>query len=301
MNMPSLLDDYNCYREMSKRPIRNYIDLREIHFITPTSALPIKLFMDNYGFEINEKLCNENSRDHILKVFGKHKSNENMEPIKTFFLKNKIQEEKDNIIRSLGKNIRSFLKDKGADLVDYGGYDIFPYIISELLNNVSQHSQADRLYSCIQFYPYKGIIDVSFLDDGVSIPGGYENNSFEFENEKINPFSFKDDCEAICNSLKGISTKRGFIEEFKSGRKDLWEYDTVGHGLNTSFRMITEGLKSNMLIVSRTGICYLKNKKAKLIKQEKDNIINGTLVSVRFKKGEINRDEFLEYKEINLL
>src|SRR3972149_10057006 len=71
-------------------------------------------------------------------------------------------------------------------------------------------------------------MDISIVDNGISIPQSFQNAGYRFE-----------DWEAIYNAAMGISTKKD-----QQGR---------GWGLKNSLKLLTDGLTGECLIVSRNG------------------------------------------------
>jgi len=294
MPIPSLLHDFRKYERINKNPNANFIDLSDIEFITPTSLLP----SINYAFtnSIEKYTPSYNTRDHLKRILGKDNNNQNMIPLKTLKL-NYPEEIKHRIITAFGEDIINLIFPYRKLYEAYGGKDLFPYIIGEILSNVEQHSLANKMYTCSQKYPNIGYIDVGILDDGLTIPGSYEKSRVEFIGAEINPYDVKNDCEAIYRCLNGISTKEGFKRSLKKLEDDeeIENMDKIGHGINTSVRMITELLGGSMLIASREGICHLTPSKKKLIKAKNNSIIKGTLIVMRFKKANLTNEKFQEY------
>ncbi|MBZ2167037.1 hypothetical protein [Methanobacterium spitsbergense] len=275
------------------------MDLSNIPFVSPAMLLPtIHYARSNSILTLH---CHNNAIGHINKILGKSNGNSNMIPLNVIKLKNYDDEVKTNIITSIDQKIRKLLfPHNKRGHVEYGGVGVFPYITGEIFSNVEQHSNANTVYTYSQIYPNEGYIDVAILDDGISIPGKYEQSRPEFINNDINPYEFKNDCEAIFRSLNGISTKEGFKKSMNglASEEDIVRNDNIGYGINTSIRTITEGLGGSFLIASRKGICHLTpNMKKKFIKVKDNNILNGTLICIRFKKIQLEQNEFEGYIE----
>lgn len=102
------------------------------------------------------------------------------------------------------------------------------YPISELIDNVDYHSRCDHGSLLVQNYPNKPYLDLCVADDGISIPGSYEEFGLEFS----------DDEDAIKKALiESISTKPD------SG------YNR-GYGLRTTSNMICDGLHGDVILSS---------------------------------------------------
>ena len=62
------------------------------------------------------------------------------------------------------------------------------YIISETIDNITEHSDSDRGYICAQAYPTKGYLDICIADRGVTLLGSYrklDDNEIESDIEAI--------------------------------------------------------------------------------------------------------------------
>lgn len=130
------------------------------------------------------------------------------------------------------------------------------FIFHELITNIYDHSKFRNAY--VMGRTFDNYCEISFIDDGISIPQSLKNSNFEFS----------DDCEYIIQAINGLSTKNelGYIER--------------GTGLNNTLNITINGASGSVLIVSNHALIYLTSKY--LIKQElEDNYINGTLISLR--------------------
>lgn len=130
----------------------------------------------------------------------------------------------------------------------------FIYVISELADNVYQHSRFSTGYIMAQ--KYANFTEVGIIDNGISIPGSFENAGFEFS-----------DVEALSEAINGLSTKLDMKEE-------------RGAGLRTSLRLLTEGLKGECLIISRGGKLIAKEEKT-FYNMDNNYIFNGTFICAR--------------------
>lgn len=104
------------------------------------------------------------------------------------------------------------------------------YPVSEIIDNVSEHSNCDVGFVMVQNYPNKECIDLCISDNGISIPGNYEDYGIDFTA----------DADAVQKALQGLSTKG-------EGR---------GYGLRTTSNLVCEGLGGFVLLSSREGTVY---------------------------------------------
>lgn len=110
------------------------------------------------------------------------------------------------------------------------------YIVGEILDNITEHSESDRGFIFAQSYPQKGYLDLCIADRGVTLLGSYH---------KLINNEISSDMEAIKAANRGISSK------------NLPDAENRGFGIYTSKRMLVEGLGGQYLMIS--GSCfYLK-------------------------------------------
>ena len=140
------------------------------------------------------------------------------------------------------------------------------YILSELSDNIDDHSKFKSASLMAQFFPKKKNVDIAVFDDGITIPGSYENTQTVFAS----------DSDAIKKAVfDGLSTKN---EDFR------------GYGLRTCRKLSTEGLDGELHIISRKGILLIKSGEDPQFHDLKENSLDGTFLYIRLKqpKDKIN-------------
>lgn len=137
-----------------------------------------------------------------------------------------------------------------------GGQNAFKLVLSELTDNIYQHSRFGKSFMMCQAYKKKGYVELSFIDNGVSIPKNFEEHDIVFGA----------DSRAISLAVDGQSTK-----------------DPVerGTGLGSSLRIYCEGGGAEAMIVSRNGAYYRKLNKSILYQLKDHQKFQGTLISIR--------------------
>ena len=110
------------------------------------------------------------------------------------------------------------------------------YMIDEILDNITEHSESDRGYIFAQAYPTKGFLDVCIADRGVSLLGSYE---------KLPDNEILSDIEAIKAANRGLSSK------------NLPDAENRGFGIRTSKQMLIQGLGGQYLMISGSSL-YIK-------------------------------------------
>jgi hypothetical protein len=140
-----------------------------------------------------------------------------------------------------------------------GNRDAYHYLLSELIDNIYEHAQADHAYVMAQCYPKKHVIEASFMDDGMTIPKSLEEGvgaRYSPETAHI----------AILDALSGKSAK---------GRGER------GYGLRSSVR-IANALGGEVLIVSGSGAVVARGRgRITTYALSPKNELEGTLVGIR--------------------
>ena len=134
------------------------------------------------------------------------------------------------------------------------------YMVVETLDNITEHSESDRGFIMAQAYPRKGYLDICMADNGVTLLGSYK---------KLDDNEIASDLEAIKAANRGISSK------------NLPEAENRGYGIQTSKRMLVEGLGGQYLMLSGSCI-YLKSLGLDNVYSVPDGLRwNGTVVALR--------------------
>lgn len=118
--------------------------------------------------------------------------------------------------------------------LDANTYNAVSYLISEMTDNISDHSGEDRGWLLAQYYPEEKFIDICILDTGKTILNSYLDNGFHEIGSQV---------EAIQKATEGLSTKD----------KDR------GKGIPTTRRLIVNGMSGKFGLVS--GNAILQNEK----------------------------------------
>lgn len=151
----------------------------------------------------------------------------------------------------------------------FGGEFLLRFIINEIINNIEEHSYSSNSYFLSRDYGDR--LELSFIDDGISIPKSLENAGICFEN----------DCDAIDKAINGAS-------------EDKTNELLRGYGLNSSLNLVARGNGGEILISSRKGLLHI-DKYEKGFKELKKNYIQGTQVSMLINKSIV--EDFYQYME----
>ena len=107
------------------------------------------------------------------------------------------------------------------------------YMVGEILDNITEHSESDRGYVFAQAFPEKGYLDLCVADRGISLLGSYRR----LENNEI-----ESDIEALRAANRGISSK------------NLPDAENRGYGIYTTKKMLVEGLGGQYLMLSGNAL-----------------------------------------------
>jgi hypothetical protein len=104
-------------------------------------------------------------------------------------------------------------------------YSGISYFLSELTDNIVEHSNIDEGWISFQYYSKKGFMDICIADAGLGILGAYNNYNGRKDFSHITTH-----LDAVDNMIKGESTKELTDQE-------------RGFGVHTSREMLISGLK----------------------------------------------------------
>ncbi len=254
-----MIDLENSYYTAS-REINNHksdkLNLSNISFFTPTMLLPLLNYSRENSLAI---LVQSNTLDYVKRVLGLLPCTDTTLPFK------ELPKERDTV-NGDARNIIDLLDNK------FGGKQTLYHLLDEMISNIYEHSEFTNAFTLSQLYPNIGITEISFMDNGISIPGSFEKAGFDFI----------DDRDALKQCINGQST--------------VTDQEDRGYGINSSIRLVTEGTGGEVLIVSGRGLYYSGSRK-KYYLLDINNKIDGTLVGIRVHKNVVqNYRSYVEIK-----
>jgi anti-sigma regulatory factor (Ser/Thr protein kinase) len=194
----------------------------------------------NEGVNINIKMPTDNDVRTYLDTIGFPEGMEKPTwPNKTYLPLIQLNRDGRSAIDAAGDTLRKLIKKlvSGVDDVSVSGI-YCP--IGELLDNIEDHSQCDHGFATVQYYSKKQRLDICIVDDGISIPGSFEQHNIDIQS----------DTQAVRRALtEGLSTKQ---ERDARGRQR-------GTGLRTTSNIICEGLDGELIISSRSGTVIMES------------------------------------------
>lgn len=147
------------------------------------------------------------------------------------------------------------------------------YMVSELIDNMVEHSGQKHGYLAFQYYSENGFMDICLADRGAGLLGSYQNYVGERDFSAIT-----NHLEAVDSAVKGRSTKP--IPEDR------------GYGIATSRRILTQGLGGTFVYL--TGNALLINEELSNFGFESRGIIVVVRIPIRHFNKEFNWTDFVE-------
>lgn len=135
---------------------------------------------------------------------------------------------RESIISHVGKMIREITK------IPVNYFSAISYLLSELTDNIVDHSRHGYGWISFQYYPTSGFMDICLADTGIGVLGSYKAYVGEQDYSHID-----DDLTAIERMIKGDSTKM---------------FKERGFGVHTSRSMLVNGLKGHFIYLSGNGL-----------------------------------------------
>lgn len=132
------------------------------------------------------------------------------------------------------------------------------YILSELTDNIQEHSFSQFGYLMAQLYPKKQFMDICLADTGVTFLGSYARNLFD---------EVRTDTDALTYVLRQRSVKD--------------QDDGRGFGIRTSRNMVVKGLEGRMVFWSGAAYNQPGNNPPAIVETSSRYRFPGTVVLLR--------------------
>jgi anti-sigma regulatory factor (Ser/Thr protein kinase) len=250
------------------------IDFSDIDFVVPSFILPVAVILaQQKQKEIQVKLLHSNGLKGYLQTIyfeegGRQLSLEKSykDVFETFTDKNYlgifcVPATKDKLSLEFTESVLSHFKKTLITKLDLpmAVQSAVHYLVSEIFDNVIQHSGSEKFWIFAQYYPNKEYFDICIIDTGKGLLNSYLDNGYD---------EITTDIEAIEHAVNGYSTKEYYNER--------------GKGMSTSRKMVVEGLDGDFIVISGNALFY------------NDKIIMapvswlGTIVSLRLPKFKSN-------------
>lgn len=227
-------------RAISNNPNDEYItiDFKQTQFVTPTFIIPLLIYLNKtYAPHIEFKNLNTYMYSICLHTSGvdfgdmrkveilnflENYTNKSYLPIIEFPTYYSRIEDKGYIISTIETILGK--QSKLRDNIIHG----IKYMLGEITDNITEHSQSPCGYILAQSYPNLGYIDVCIGDKGVTLLGSYNTVRNDITN----------DIDAMRAAQSGVSAK------------NLPQTENRGYGISTTKRMLVQGMGGQYMIVS---------------------------------------------------
>jgi anti-sigma regulatory factor (Ser/Thr protein kinase) len=135
---------------------------------------------------------------------------------------------------------------------------VIKYLIGEAMDNIVDHAEVPNGWIMVQNYPQKRFLDICILENGIGLLGSYQKFNFP---------DIETDVQSIEQAINGKSTKQ--ITE------------TRGYGIDTSRRMLVDGLKGKYFLLSGSAMYIYTSDFEQIVPLERRVKWPGTLLALR--------------------
>lgn len=251
------------------------IDCSEIYFTSPVFIISLMLCL----FSCNKKVTIINttpyletirfyysiepdkiSEDAFRTLLGKY-LNKTYIPVISFPAFASRAADKDAILTAIENLLCRQLK------IENNVLNGIKYILGEMVDNITEHSESERGLIFAQAYPKKAYIDLCIADRGITLKGSFNNAGIEIA----------DDVEAMQAANKRISSK------------NLPNAENRGYGIYTSKKMLISGLGGHYMMISGSALYLKDSNMEKIIELPEGLKWNGTVIALRLP---YQREEF---------
>ena len=247
--IPNIAEDERIGRSFSylidvlaKTEASDYVvwDFKHVSFLHPFFLAPLAIYKETCGKIIEcvnislrlqsflNAVCfdrmlhfNNDSKEDVQSVIAKY-LNKSFFPLCSFAMTDSNKDSFGSLIQHV------ITKQTGAER----GESSLSYLISELLDNIYEHSQSPNGYVYSQYIESEKMIYLCVADTGITIPGSYRKAK-RFQKEIDGS-----DVEALKLANDGYSTK------------NRPEAENRGYGISTSKEMLVNGMKGAFYMIS---------------------------------------------------
>jgi len=272
MSIPSMWPEYRKFADLRREArATGILNMGDVDWIYPTTLLPLTGFLlASKGRSLRYTPPSDNNvADYIRLMISSPPRNRLTR--KSYVPNNFLPRNQADAGAILNRIMK--LQDDGQGI---GGRTAFAYLIGELTANIYEHSRFMNAMVTAQRYEKRGFVEVSFYDDGMTIPGSLRKAGFPYLT----------DLDAIKDAVNGRSSKEAYER---------------GYGLGTNVRMCTDidGLRGKVLVVSGRGAFEYSLKKSEQCLYnlgESSYSLDGTLISTRipYPSKEVSVYDFTE-------
>lgn len=261
------------------------LDFSMTKFVTPTFVLPLLVYIKKLTKDVTldnlngymKCLCFDSlgidsgtMRKSEFSAFMERFSNKRYIPLISFPSTKDRLDDKDSIMSTIESIIERQSK------LDKNIVTGIKYMLAEIVDNITEHSNSPTGYIVAQCYPTYRYIDICIGDTGITLLGSYKSRA---------DCEIESDAEAMRAANSGISTK------------NLPDAENRGYGIKTSKKMLIEGLGGQYMMVSGDTV-YVKTQVSDGYVELPDGIrFEGTIVALRIPYDSNSKFHYIEYIE----
>lgn len=147
------------------------------------------------------------------------------------------------------------------------------YVLTEMIRNIPEHSKADSIWYCMQYWPSYDLVELSILDEGIGIKNSLLSNP-AYNDLAINDYE-----------ANRLALKPGISRTFAPGKQNMNsddEWKNSGYGLYM-VSQLCDRLGGSFLIASGDNAILLRDKQYKSY----DCYLEGTAIQIRIKPSQL--------------
>jgi len=163
--------------------------------------------------------------------------------------------------------------------ISNGGFSSLSYLISELLDNIFEHSQSPNGFIYSQFIKSENAIDLCIGDVGISVFGSFKKSNLYQQEIDGN------EAEALRLANEGYSSK------------NRPEAENRGYGISTSKVMLVRGMKGAFFMLSGAAFHRYENNANIYIDLQNVFRWNGTIILMRIPTQIPENFNYIDYLE----
>ena len=263
-------------------------DFSDVTFLHPFFLAPLAIYKNTSGKDIKcinislriqaylNSICfdrmlyfDHDKREDVEAVMQKY-TNKTYLPLCSFAMTNANKDAFGSIMKAI------LMKQTN---IGQKGNSSLSYLISELLDNIYEHSQSPYGYLFSQYSAKEGVINLCIADTGISIAGSFEKAGLYQEEIDGN------EAEALKLANEGYSTK------------NRPEAENRGYGISTSKAMLVNGMKGAFFMLSGGAFHRYENGANYYIDLKNLFRWNGTIILMRIPIVLPNDFNYIDYLE----
>ena len=262
-------------------------DFSDVSFLHPFFLAPLTIYKNTSGKDIEcanipiriQSYLNSvyfdrtlhfdnDSREDLESVMSKY-ADKSYVPLCSFAMTNSNKDTFGSIMQRLIIK-QSSIKSAGSSI---------SYLVSELFDNIYEHSRSENGYVFSQYLEREGIINLCIADTGITIYNSFKNAGLY--QKEING----SETEALRLANEGYSTK------------NRPEAENRGYGISTSKRMLVSGMKGAFFMLS--GGAFHRYEHGTNVYIDLNNVFhwNGTIILLRIPVNIPEGFNYIDYLE----